>query len=337
MVSNYQMIREQDPHVEYYHTEASGNGKTTFAVWSPKAPKGKLPVVLFQSGYGANSDSHYLYLQRIAAEGFLVVAPDRSDDQFCGLCGIIGFLSFVSCSALAVDGSNLKLALEYIKDPKNQWMDRADLNKITMAGFSMGASEALHATTRFPGETKAVMFISPSILAPVGNIINWNCCMQPCFGGSCRVCSDTPVGYCGQGAAVRAITVPTLIVTAENDTLAGGAYRAADLLGDKAVLVTLKESAIDLSTPVTRATSYWGPMLSMGCCVASPFHGIIRHFAIADDTAGSTSDPTVAFLKQVYTGVPMVGTETFVNGKLNSRAELGCCFPFPLFKSCFES
>ena len=100
--SSYTMLREPDPRAEFYHTETPVPGtKTTFAVWAPKArqphsshaaccrpqrcfpprlpvtaapspPKdssGKLPVLLFQSGYGHSSDGHAPFLERIAAEG----------------------------------------------------------------------------------------------------------------------------------------------------------------------------------------------------------------------------------------------------------------------------
>ena len=128
--------------------------------------------------------------------GFLVIAPDRSDDQQCGAIGILGFrrqtyfsrcilsacllelqqlprlgfLNFVSCSAVTTDGSNLALALSYAKDGQNQWMERADLSKVAMAGFSMGAAEAINAQARLPSETKALLLLSPSILVPAANV-----------------------------------------------------------------------------------------------------------------------------------------------------------------------
>jgi hypothetical protein len=328
----------EDPRVGYYHTDEAVPGtNTTFAVFAPKNGKEKLPVLLFQSGYGNDSAAHYAFFQRIAAEGYLVIAPDRSDDMRCGVCGLIGFLSFCSCSAMTTDGSNLKLALEYVKNPKNEWMDRADLSKLTVGGFSMGSCESVHAKARFPSEFKAVMFISPSIMVPTANAIQWNCCCYPLSGGSCTCCSDTPVSLCGEGAAIRAFNVPTLIVTSDLDTLIGGSYRAADILGDSATLVTLKDSAIDITTPTINATSSWGSLLAMGCCVGSPFYGMKRHFAIAEDADGTVSALAVAFLKQVYSGTPMESTDQMVNDQLNSRAETSCCVPFPLFKSCFES
>ena len=159
--SNYQMLRESDPRVESYHTsEAVLGTKTTFAVFAPAQKRSltnlspgrnkKLPVVLFQTGYGSTTTSTAPFLEGLAAEGFLVIAPDRSDDLRCGFCGLLGFLNTCSCSALAVDGSNLQLALAYAKDPTNQWMDRADLSKVVIAGFSMGAHEVINGHARSP-------------------------------------------------------------------------------------------------------------------------------------------------------------------------------------------
>ena len=56
--TNYEMLRESDPRVESYHTsEAVLGTKTTFAVFAPVSPGKKLPVVLFQTGYGSTSIS----------------------------------------------------------------------------------------------------------------------------------------------------------------------------------------------------------------------------------------------------------------------------------------
>jgi len=178
----YTMLREDDPRVQSFHSEPPpaacllGPGTTSYAVFAPKVQTGKLPVVLFQTGHGSGIASDKPFLERLAAEGFFVIAPDRSDDLRCGLCGLVGFLSGCLCSANAVDGSALKAALEFAKSPANTWRDRADLNQVAMAGFSMGAQEALAAQARLPSETKALLLISPSLMplancacAPVSN------------------------------------------------------------------------------------------------------------------------------------------------------------------------
>jgi len=129
----------------YYHTKEPVVGtKSTFAVFAP-AEGDKLPVVLFQSGYGGTSAGHGFLLEKIAESGFIVIAPERTDDQNCGCMAIVGFLLFCPCAALPVDGSHLGLALTYARDTRNKWMDRADLSKVALMGFSMGAKEVVHA------------------------------------------------------------------------------------------------------------------------------------------------------------------------------------------------
>jgi len=123
---SYEMLRETDPRVEYFHTEAVPGSKTSFAVWAPRASQGKLPVILFQSGHGSDMASQTPFLERLAAEGYLVIASDRTDDRRFGVCGLVGFLSGCLCSANAVDGSALTMALEFAGSPNNMWLERAD-------------------------------------------------------------------------------------------------------------------------------------------------------------------------------------------------------------------
>jgi hypothetical protein len=90
--------------------------------------------MLFQSGYGSNSDSHRFFCEKVAAEGFIVIAADRTDDLRCGCCAVVGFLNLLSCAALSVDGSHLLAAAAYAKNTKNRWMDRADPTKLIVSG-----------------------------------------------------------------------------------------------------------------------------------------------------------------------------------------------------------
>ena len=65
---------------EYYNTEKPVAGTdVTFSVWAPKAGS-NLPVVIFQSGYSGSSEGHRFFLENVAKEGFIVVAPDSAAD-----------------------------------------------------------------------------------------------------------------------------------------------------------------------------------------------------------------------------------------------------------------
>ena len=335
------MLRESDPRVESYTSEAVLGTKTTFAVFVPVTKKGgklpyQLPVVLFQTGYGSTTTSTAPFLEGLAAEGFLVIAPDHSDDLRCGFCGLLGFLSACSCSALAVDGSNLQRALAYAKEPANKWMDRADLSKVAIVGFSMGAHEVINTHARSPEAFKAAALLSGSGPIPLANVIAWNLPCAPCAGSSCSpCCSDTPVTPCGLGQALRAFDVPTLVVTSESDLAMGGAYRAASILAEKGVgtLVTFKESVLDLSAPTTAGHTAWGPLLAMGGCYGTPFHGLARHFAIIEDADGVTSSTVASFLKPALSGgKAMAATDKMVDDALNTKAAMNFCTPFPLVR-----
>ena len=101
-----------------YITKPASGEKIYFEVLVPEnieSVTSQLPVVLFQHGYGSNSVSHGFVLQAIASAGYVVVAPNRTDDFFCGTCGVVGFLSTCSCSAMATDGTSLMKALKFIK------------------------------------------------------------------------------------------------------------------------------------------------------------------------------------------------------------------------------
>lgn len=245
--------------------------------------------MLFQSGYGSSSAGHRFFCQKVAAEGFIVIAPDRTDDHKCGCCGIIGFLNLVSCSALSVDGSHLAMAADYAKNKSNRFMDRADATKMAISGFSMGAQEAVHAAARLPGETKAVVILSGSIMLPLATAIGWNCCCAPCNPGS-TCCSDSPLGMCGMAAAIRSWTFPSLVVTSDLDMTKSGNYRLHEIAGGHSTLVTFKDSALDLDIPTTKATSAWGGF-ACAACYTSPLYGMRQHFALGNEENDVAHEP----------------------------------------------
>ena len=189
---------------------------------------------------------------------------------------------------------------------------------------------------RFPEETKAAILVSPSFQIPLASMIAWNPACYACSGGNCTWCSDTPVGLCGEGRAMREWTIPSLIVTSEFDGVKAGAYRGADLLGTLATTVTFKDSVLDLATPITKMATPWGPFLTVGF-FGTPFWGLRRHFALGDEANDVSHEAVVPFLKKVFAGGPdMVGSDKMYKNELNSRAPDGCCHPFPLFLSCCE-
>ena len=325
-----------------YITKPASGEKIYFEVLVPEnieSVTSQLPVVLFQHGYGSNSVSHGFVLQAIASAGYVVVAPNRTDDFFCGTCGVVGFLSTCSCSAMATDGTSLMKALEFIKKKDNQWMEKADLEKISIMGFSMGGQEVIHMQARAADEVKAIIILSGSVMLPLATVIGWNPCCQPCAGGTCTLCSDTPVGLCGMPQAVRKWSVPSLFITSDFDAVKAGTYKLADIAGgnDK-TLVTFKDSALDLSFTNSKKTTSWG-LFSYIACYGMPFYGIPQHFALGGGEDAVTSVPIVAFLNKTFNGSDMesaIDTSKLYQEALNTKSPNYCCSPFPLFASCCE-
>jgi hypothetical protein len=84
-------------------------------------------------------------------------------------------------------------------------------------GFSMGGQEVIHASARLAGKVEAFVVVFGSIMLPLASVIGWDMCCQPCGGGSCAACSDTPVGLCGMGKALHALQVPSPFITSDLD------------------------------------------------------------------------------------------------------------------------
>ena len=296
---------------------------------------GNFPLLLFQSGYGSNSDSHKYFLRSIARKGFIVVSVDRKNDLSCGVLGNIGFLTGLSCAAMSTDGSSLETALEYVK--KN--ITNVDLNNVVMMGFSMGAHEAVHAQARLPELTKAVILVSGSFNLPIATFLGLNPCCYPCSGGNCTLRSDTPVSMCTSSTQVKNYNIPSLLITSENDLVKSGMYRTFDIIGGDSTLVTLKDSVLNLNIPNTKKKTSWG-CFSYLSCYGSPFYGLTRHFAIANEEEDHASHFVISFLKKLFYDENIensVNLNLLYDNKLNSKSPNKCCSPFPLFISCCDS
>jgi len=320
----------------YDTTEVVPGTDTTFATWAPSEGTG-YPVVLFQSGYlSTSTTSHADLLEKIAAEGFVVIAPVRASDQRCGCCGPAAWMSsFLGVAAMSVDGSNLKMAYEYAQNKSNKLMDKGDVSKLTLAGFSMGAQEVVHAQQRLPTETKAAIIISGSLMR-MGYVLGWNlcCCTGVCTGTNAPCFSDTPISCCGMEAAAQSWTIPSLFVTAEGDLAKAGTNRFYGLAGGDKTMVTFKDSALDL----TLADSSGGPdgpwryFICMSPCM--PCFGFAQHFAQAEATGDNnvTSLPVTQFLKKTFNGEGGVtDSEKYVDGKVGTVVPATCCSPICLF------
>ena len=267
--------------VKMYKTAnlASGsNTDTSFAVFYPSTGK-NLPVVLYQSGMGGSSSGHKYQASIIAADGYVVVLPDRDGDQRGGYLNIFMFLMLASpIASVSTDGSHLMLALEYVKLATEKGSGSpisgmADPTKIIASGFSMGGNEAIHFARNCP-DVKAAILISPSVM--------W-------FGTISFRISNAKLKQ-----AAKSLDIPTLWITSEKDMTAVATYKMANEIVKKPTLVTFKSSVLDLDTPTTKATTFYGPFLGVGRYI-----GMADHFSLGNEKNDVSTLAILPFMKNV--------------------------------------
>ena len=268
--------------VKMYKTAnlASGsNTDTSFAVFYPSTGK-NLPVVLYQSGMGGSSSGHKYQASIIAADGYVVVLPDRDGDQRGGYLNTFMFLMLASpIASVSADGSHLMLALEYVKLATEKGSGSpisgmADPSTIIAAGFSMGGNEAIHFAAKSPDVVKAAILISPSVM--------W-------FGTI-----SFRISHKAMTEAARDLSIPTLWITSEKDMTAVATYKMANEIVKKPTLVTFKSSVLDLDTPTTKATTHYGPFLGVGRYI-----GMADHFSLGNEKNDVSTLAILPFMKNV--------------------------------------
>lgn len=331
---------DQPSHQNVQHFIGCPTEKRSFHVWGPTSMLSQstnVPVVLFQSGHHSTSSDHTFLLERIAQSGFIVIAPAKRNDKACGILGILGFLSGCSCASQDTDGSNLQATLAWATKAKargnHELLSRADLSKVAVMGFSMGAQEAVHMQARYPDEVSAVIILSGSLMIPSATIYGCNPCCSAFAGGTCM--SDTPLSICcGMANAMKRWTIPSLHITSEGDLVRSGTYRSAKISGSigggESHLITFKENALNLEIPRTMESTHYRSFMCLDC-YGCPMKGARHHFALGHEP-GPAHEPITAFLRQVFYSENITLTsEKIVNGEV----PVSCCDPFFAFHSCW--
>ena len=269
-----------------------------FAVFAPREGSG-LPVVLFQHGHQVDAAGHAFMAQRIANAGYLVVMPERANSVSYGCCGTTCALCCF-CTAPGsriTDGKHLLAAHAWVEEEAAEGsspLARGDLRKVAVMGHSMGGVEAVNFTgMAAPGEFQACVFVSPAL---------------PTYFSI-----TTRTWHPLNRRRVKALSVPSLWVTSEGDIMKAATYTMSELAGGGARLVTLKDSALDLSMPLTKATSWWYPFTLP--CLGNRVLGVSQHTALAAEAFGEPHRPVIAFLDSVFLGKEFVVDESIMAPK----------------------
>lgn len=266
--------------IKFYKTEKEEGSDTTFAVWYPEG-KTSCPVVVFAHGYGGSSGDHDYLASKIAADGYVVVIPDREGDGKHGFLGIFTFMMFATpINTVTVDGTTLQAALDYVtaaaKDKSGSPLSGGvvDPTNVIAGGFSMGGVEAINfvARTKETTPVKALLLVSPSIM--MFGTVSWR------------------ISYSGLVETAKEIECPTLFITSDNDMAAVSAFSYSGR-GKDTELVVFKSEHLDIECPTTKKSS-WASFLGF----PGKAMGLNDHFALACEE-GPTYKAILPFLTNV--------------------------------------
>lgn len=267
--------------VKSYKTEKEEGSDATFAVWYPEGKK-SCPVVLFAHGYGGSSADHDYLACKIAADGYVVVIPDREGDDRHGILGIFTFMMFATpINTVTVDGKTLRTAWDYItaaaKDGSGSPLSGGlvDPTNVIAGGFSMGGVEAINFVAgkkNAATPVKALLLVSPSIM--MFGTVSWR------------------ISYSELVETAKEIDCPVLYITSENDMAAVSAFDYS-ARGKNAELVVFQSEHLDLECPTTKKSS-WNAFLGF----PGKAMGLNDHFALACEE-GPTYKAILPFLTNV--------------------------------------
>ena len=172
---------------------------------------------------------------------------------------------------MSTDGRAIALALEYVKaeaalDGGAKIQGRADLSKIFVGGFSMGAVEAINAAALLKGQICGLIAISPSLRS-----------FRSAFAFERMYNFRSDDMMC----KVKGLSVRSLWITSEGDALRDAAMTYSSPKSDapplsaRAELVIFKDSSIDQA-----CTSYVGVATNWLPSLVRAVPGLTQHFAL---------------------------------------------------------
>lgn len=257
----------------------------TFKAFVPSSPTDdKLPVLLFQSGYGSTSASHQPLMQAIADGGYVCVIPERERDN-CGqdtipkvFAGMAEGKSANEHNAVSTDGTHLKAALDWVKAQEGGKVagQAVDVSKVAGGGFSMGCVESVVFSGNNMDSVGACIVISSSSGAAFQTLYDYS--------------------QADLETKVAAFTFPSLFITSEGDVTLGSTKELFELAASPSTILVFKDEHLDNSMTLTNKTSAWGP----GTNDMMP--GIRQHFALAAEAKTVSAEPVLKFLDVTFKG-----------------------------------
>lgn len=250
-----------------------------FATFVPSTGT-QLPVLVFSSGMLTNSENIKFLMQGIADKGFICVVPDRDNDL---VGGGLRLLASVFCGvplkcAIKTDGSHLMKAFEWVQGNEfaSRTGNRADVSKIAVGGWSMGAMGAIKAAGQLGKKIGAMVIVSPSLEKANEKMMKFQTAEMK--------------------QIVKSLHCPSLWITSEGDFIKSVTCEYFDMSPTPKTMVVFKDSALDVSLPYFRAHTVW-PSFPL-----NNIKGMQQHMALAAEEKDVTHIPVSAFLAKLFSG-----------------------------------